>query len=413
LQPQLITAEKIRNLIANQELPSGLDYPNFPFSELSKVIIPNIYSYKQFLIYVLEIPLFSPTEYHVYKLLSFPVLVHKESTYGYINFNKEFIFSNSLRQHYGKMTINELSNCFQPNEITYVCKEEIPIYTYVPEIDCEATLLHPSTTKVPDNCEYRYFKLSNTFWIPLHVSNQWLFVTPRTETFTVLCPQDTTTLKLQGEGKMTLKNGCKGYSSYVTLYAVSTTVVNVTNDYVPSAPVNFDDCFEELKSEEFKSLPLNTPLVNVMSSIDDLRVTSVKADEIQQLIKEQEFKLNQNLYNMATSWGSVFGILCFLLMCFVCSCCCCRCCRNCAFWIWDKCNPKDCWQHTKERCCIRINNYNCPDVAYSKPDKPSPALSLKSLPNLESAILNKDLEAACKEQLEHVALRTRCKTNFR
>jgi hypothetical protein len=34
LQPQLITAEKIKNLLGKEKLPSGLDYPNFPFPEL-------------------------------------------------------------------------------------------------------------------------------------------------------------------------------------------------------------------------------------------------------------------------------------------------------------------------------------------------------------------------------------------
>jgi hypothetical protein len=130
LQPQLITAAKIRELIKEQTLPSGTDYPNFPLSELSKIIIPNIYSHKQYLVYVLEIPLFSPTEYHLYRLLPFPVKVNKEkATYGYVNFNKEFIFSDALRQHYGKMTPNELANCFRPSEIKYVCKEDIPICT--------------------------------------------------------------------------------------------------------------------------------------------------------------------------------------------------------------------------------------------------------------------------------------------
>jgi hypothetical protein len=161
LQPQLITAEKIKSFLGNQKLPSGLDYPNFPFPDLQKIITPNSYFFKQFLVYVLEIPLFSPTTYQLYKLLPFPVVVKKqEITYGYINFNKEFIFSDSLRQRFGKMTTNELTGCFQPNKLTYVCKEEIPIYTYIPEMDCEATLLHPSTTKIPDNCEYRFFKLT-------------------------------------------------------------------------------------------------------------------------------------------------------------------------------------------------------------------------------------------------------------
>jgi hypothetical protein len=83
LQPQLITAEKIKNLVTTQKLPSGTDYPNFPFPDLSKIITPNIYSYQKYLVYVLEIPLFSPTEYHLYKMLPFPVAVHEEKvTYG-------------------------------------------------------------------------------------------------------------------------------------------------------------------------------------------------------------------------------------------------------------------------------------------------------------------------------------------
>jgi hypothetical protein len=106
---------------------------------------------------VLEIPLLSPIEYQLYKLLPFPAQIRKEeTTYGYINFNKEFIFSDAVRQHFGKMSTNELTGCFHPNEFLYVCREEIPIYTYVPEQDCESTLLHPSTTTIPKNCEYRF-----------------------------------------------------------------------------------------------------------------------------------------------------------------------------------------------------------------------------------------------------------------
>jgi hypothetical protein len=60
--------------------------------------------------------------------------------------------------------------------------------------------------------------------------------------------------------------------------------MNVTSDYVPSPPVNFDNCFEDLKGMPFENLPLHTPLVNVMSSVDDLRIASIKADEAQHLI---------------------------------------------------------------------------------------------------------------------------------
>jgi hypothetical protein len=191
----------------------------------------------------------------------------------------------------------------------YMYVEKRSAYTHVPEQDCESTLLHPSTTTIPKNCEYRFFKLRKTFWIPLFTSNQWLFVTPETETFTVLCPQETTTVKLEKEGKLTLKPGCKGYSSYVTLYAISTFSTNLTNDYVPPATINFDCCFEELKNAKFEELPLKIPLANIMSFVDDLRIASVKGEELQQIIKKQETKYNENLYMVATSWGSAFGII--------------------------------------------------------------------------------------------------------
>jgi hypothetical protein len=69
LQPQLITYEKIRSLLETQKVPLGLRYPNFPFHELQKLIYPHTYSHKQYLVYILEIPLFSTNLYHLYKIL--------------------------------------------------------------------------------------------------------------------------------------------------------------------------------------------------------------------------------------------------------------------------------------------------------------------------------------------------------
>jgi single-stranded DNA-specific DHH superfamily exonuclease len=54
LQPQLVTAETIKKLLETQKLPSGLDYPNFPFSKLNKIITPTSYLYKRYFIYVCQ-----------------------------------------------------------------------------------------------------------------------------------------------------------------------------------------------------------------------------------------------------------------------------------------------------------------------------------------------------------------------
>jgi hypothetical protein len=411
LQPQMIALEKIRQFLGTLPMPSGLDYPDFPFPELQKIITSNTYAYTQYLVYVLEIPLFSPIIYHLYKLLPFPVAVQKEeSTYSYINFNKEFIISDSMRQHYGKMTTKDITGCYQPNEITYVCKEDIPIYAYIPELDCEATMLHPSTVRIPENCEHTFFKLSQTFWIPLHLSNQWLFVAPRPETFTILCQQKTITIKLQEEGRLTMKPGCKGYSSYVTLYAASTYTTNSTNDYIPSATIDFDCCFDIFKQVKSEKLLLHTPLVNIMSSIDDLRVSSLRIEDVQQLIKDQESKINQNMYTVATSWVSILGAICLFVICICCSFCCCKCCRNCFFWLWKKWTPTECWNQTKDKCCVSIYNYNGSKVEYSKGNV-SPTTSVESLPELRETThlpkIMKGDQSSVEKKLDTVSLRTR------
>jgi hypothetical protein len=202
---------------------------------------------------------------------------------------------------------------------------------------------------------------------------------------------------LYNEGKLTLKNDCKGYSSYVTLYSTSIITINATNDYEPSAPINLDDCFENTKKVPFKNLPIHTPMVNVMSSIDDLKFASMKADEIQQLIRELEMKQEQKLYKFMTSQWSILGTESLFLL-VICICCCCKYFRNFIFRLWSKWNLHDCRQQTKHKCHININNYNCPEVSYSKVAESSPINPLKSSLKLEEVTINDNRNSTSKDE---------------
>ena len=73
--------------------------------------------------------------------------------------------------------------------------------TYVPN-DCESTLIHPSTISIPHKvCEQRMLTLDQTYWVPLHLSSEWLFTAPAREQFTVLCGTEKYQLTLQKRGK--------------------------------------------------------------------------------------------------------------------------------------------------------------------------------------------------------------------
>lgn len=175
IQPQLITLVEIRNMMRKESLSDGLEFPSFSSMELSRIITPIIYSQTSYLVYVIQIPLIQSTSYHLYKIQHFAVKL-QDKVFVYIESAKDFIFVDALRQRYGKMNYPELEACLTPNEITFVCKETPPILTYTPQKDCEATLIYPSTTSLPKElCEQRVLTLEYTYWIPLHVSNEWLY----------------------------------------------------------------------------------------------------------------------------------------------------------------------------------------------------------------------------------------------
>jgi hypothetical protein len=69
-QLQFVTAKKIKIVVKAQKLPAEVDYSSFPVSELQHIVIPHVYSYNQFLEYVLDTPLLS-TPFYLYKILHF------------------------------------------------------------------------------------------------------------------------------------------------------------------------------------------------------------------------------------------------------------------------------------------------------------------------------------------------------
>jgi hypothetical protein len=136
-------------------------------------------------VYVLDIPLLSSTSFYLYKILPFPTL-KQDNVFSFIYSSKDYIFMDSLKRQYGKLSSNELTRCFHPNFMQKICKEDMRILTYIPGNDCESTLLHPSLQNIPLIFEVRVLKLTKTYWIPLSFSNQWLFVTQKPEKLSVM-----------------------------------------------------------------------------------------------------------------------------------------------------------------------------------------------------------------------------------
>jgi hypothetical protein len=54
--------------------------------------------------------------------------------------------------------------------------------------------------------------------------------------------------------------------------------------------MDFDCCLMFEKTKDFSQLPLSSPLSNILSSVNDLRVASHKVDEVEKMIEDRESK---------------------------------------------------------------------------------------------------------------------------
>jgi hypothetical protein len=59
---------------------------------------------------------------------------------------------------------------------------------------------------------------------------------------------------------------------------------------LPIASVDIDCCLTSAEREQLHEILLQKPLTNVLSSVEDLKIASVKIDEIQELINAEKSK---------------------------------------------------------------------------------------------------------------------------
>jgi len=84
---------------------------------------------------------------------------------------------------------------------------------------------------------------------------------------------------------------CKGYSTHSTLYALSTLVRNYAQeDVLPLAAVDMGCCLTECEREQLHEIPLQEPLTDILSSVENLNLAIVKIGENQELIDKEQTK---------------------------------------------------------------------------------------------------------------------------
>jgi hypothetical protein len=59
---------------------------------------------------------------------------------------------------------------------------------------------------------------------------------------------------------------------------------------LPVAPVEVECCLTKYEKEQLREIPLQKPLTNILSSVEDLNLASVKIGELQRMIDKEQRK---------------------------------------------------------------------------------------------------------------------------
>jgi hypothetical protein len=84
---------------------------------------------------------------------------------------------------------------------------------------------------------------------------------------------------------------------------------------LPIASVDKDCYLTQAEREQLHEMPLQKPLTNILSSVEDLQIESVKIDKIQELINAEKAKQYEHFKLLTTTWGTVVITIVIIVTC--------------------------------------------------------------------------------------------------
>jgi len=175
-----------------------------------------------------------------------------------------------------------------------VCKQTQPVQLTHLDEECEAQLVQ-TLNSIPSSCSQRIVELNQTLWMQLD-NNERLYVAPKLDVLMVLgSKHEPTDAKLLGTRKLLLSAMCKAYGSRILIQSHSTLTSNRTSkDVIPPISLEYDCCDSVNQNFKLNELHLHILLRSVTRSLDDLRVASHKVEDVEGLLREQDWKIKHS-----------------------------------------------------------------------------------------------------------------------
>ena len=176
-------------------------------------------------------------------------------------------------------------------------------------------LLQPGGS-VPPSCDKRILELSSSVWTQL-ANNEWTYFILTSESNTILCtdkpPVD---VILSGIGKLGISADCKGYGKsavFQTHSILDVSGIDHESDFMSRIRLEYDCCEEMSAKISINTIRLNNSFQHIVSNLDDLKIASHRISEVENMIKEQEWK---RLHTSSHNTYSVLVYVCLVLIVF-------------------------------------------------------------------------------------------------
>lgn len=365
LNPYIISSEDIvkhfKSFSVENNVETELLVPNekMNLQQILRVATIDIYSAKAILCYVIKLPLSEHFVFDTYKIVPIPSpSTQLKGSYIYIKPSSDLILMEKARQYYVKLSLREFDKCKRVLEKKFICKQTFPLISMYDKGECEARLLRDQTV-IPEDCIKQITNLINTLWIPIGVS-EWLYVAPKEERMTINCkngaPFD---VKIEGRGKLTFLENCKGYSTSILLTSQSELTSNRTNkDLILDLPV-FDCCEDESFKVDEDVISMSITVRPIINQLNNLHIASHKVSEVEKEIEQEKWKILHSTQVNKLSVLSYIVTCVVVIIVFMCLCKKCGCKKW--FWnnLWNKCARQTCGCCTS--ICIKptiVNNVN-------------------------------------------------------
>ncbi|XP_026318852.1 uncharacterized protein LOC113229467 [Hyposmocoma kahamanoa] len=221
------------------------------------------YYYNKKIVFLIQIPLISPTKYIVYKLIPLPTPHNSEipNTFALIHPSKSYLAITDDRLHYA--LLDNLKECSKLTNDDSICPLT-NVYSTSTNPSCETRLLTEVVLSLPIECDSKLLYGNINIWQKLR-NNKWIFVQSKSTKLNVRCNNDIKDYSIVGTGILELRKNCIAYCK--------------TFQFIPSTTSSFTEILN-------KSIPLLSPLSLSNIDLDSLKQASHQLDGLEHEINK-------------------------------------------------------------------------------------------------------------------------------